>query len=118
MWCACVGVARCDCKSGEKVNMTKLLVGLCLLLGASFPACRADGTLDFLILGDWGGQDTSPYYTTAEKEIAEQMGKTAEQVGSQFTLALGDNFYSFGVKNVDDPRFEETFEVSYTTNIM
>lgn len=118
MWCACVGVARRDCKSGEKVNMTKLLVGLCLLLGASFPACRADGTLDFLILGDWGGQDTSPYYTTAEKEIAEQMGKTAEQVGSQFTLALGDNFYSFGVKNVDDPRFEETFEVSYTTNIM
>ena len=89
----------------------KVLVGVCLLLGATFSSCRGDGTLDFLILGDWGGQSSSPYYTKAEEEIAEQMGKTASQVASQFTLALGDNFYSFGVKDVDDPRFEETFEV-------
>lgn len=97
-------------KSKPSTEM-KGLVGVCLLLVASFTACRGDGTLDFLILGDWGGQDTSPYYTKAEEEIAEQMGKTATQIASQFTLALGDNFYSFGVKDVDDPRFEETFEV-------
>ena len=39
------------------------------------------------------------------------MGKKAAEIGSQFTVALGDNFYSFGVQNVDDPRFKETYEV-------
>lgn len=62
-------------------------------------------------MGDWGGQDTPPYYTEAEMEIAEQMGKRAAKIGSHFTVALGDNFYGLGVKNVDDPRFQETFEV-------
>ena len=28
----------------------------------------------------------------------------------KFILAVGDNFYSTGVKNADDPRFKETFE--------
>ena len=39
------------------------------------------------------------------------MGKKAAEIGSQFTVALGDNFYRFGVQNVDDPRFKETYEV-------
>ena len=39
------------------------------------------------------------------------MGKVAEELRSQFTVALGDNFYGFGVKSVDDPRFQETYEV-------
>ena len=39
------------------------------------------------------------------------MGKVAEEFGSQFSVSLGDNFYDDGVKSVDDPRFQETFEV-------
>lgn len=39
------------------------------------------------------------------------MGELAEKLGSQFTISVGDNFYGTGVKNVDDPRFKETFEV-------
>lgn len=39
------------------------------------------------------------------------MGKKASEIGSQFTVALGDNFYLMGVSDVDDPRFKETFEV-------
>ena len=72
----------------------------------------ATGSLNFLVLGDWGGQPTSPYYTTAEKDIAAAMGKTAQNVDSQFTISVGDNFYENGVQNVADPRFDETFEVS------
>ena len=73
----------------------------------------SEKTLKFLVVGDWGGKDTSPYYTPAQQQVAEQMGKTAEQIGADFTMSVGDNFYSKGVQNVDDPRFKETFEVSH-----
>ena len=72
---------------------------------------KAEDKLDFVMIGDWGGQPSAPYYTTAEADIADQMGKKATEVGAQFTVALGDNFYDTGVKNVDDLRFTETFEV-------
>ena len=39
------------------------------------------------------------------------MGITAEKLESSFQLSLGDNFYYYGVKNVEDERFNETFEV-------
>lgn len=93
-----------------------LCIGTTLLLfevgAASSLYGRASGALNFIVLGDWGGQDDSPYTTMGEENVAEQMGKTAAEVGSQFTLSLGDNFYENGVTNVDDPRFKETFEVS------
>jgi len=64
------------------------------------------------MLGDWGGQEEAPYYTPAQKEVATQMGRKAAETNSKFTIALGDNFYYYGVQDVDDPRFKETFEVS------
>lgn len=71
-----------------------------------------DASLTFLVLGDWGGQESSPYTTPAEVELAGVMGKKASEIGSEFTLALGDNFYHEGVKDVHDKRFQQTFEVS------
>ena len=65
-------------------------------------------------MGDWGGQPTSPYYTSAQKDVAHQMGRKAEEISSQFTVGLGDNFYDHGVTDVDDSRFNTTFEVSIT----
>ena len=76
-----------------------------------FSACFCADSLSFLVVGDWGGQSDPPYYTEAEKEVAGCMAETAANIGSQFTMALGDNFYPDGVKDVDDPRFNETFEV-------
>ena len=81
-----------------------------LLISACLCASDAD-SLNFLVVGDWGGQSDPPYYTEAEKEVAGCMAETAANIGSQFTMALGDNFYPDGVKDVDDPRFNETFEV-------
>ena len=72
----------------------------------------SENTLKFLVVGDWGGIDISPYYTPAQQHIARQMGNTAEEVGAKFTVSVGDNFYTQGVQDVDDPRFKETFEVS------
>ena len=75
------------------------------------PLQEATGSLSFLVVGDWGGQPTSPYYTKSQKDVADAMGKTAQTLGSQFTIALGDNFYDLGVQDIDDKRFKDTFEV-------
>ena len=87
-----------------------LLVLLLMKGGAALHI--ANGTLNFVAVGDWGGQTDSPYTTQGEESVAEQMGATAARLGSQFTLGLGDNFYENGVADADDPRFKETFEVS------
>ena len=71
-------------------------------------------SLNFMVVGDWGGQDDPPYYTNPEQDVAKQMGDIAASMGAQFTLSMGDNFYDNGVTDVDDPRFKETFEVKYS----
>ncbi|XP_006811313.1 tartrate-resistant acid phosphatase type 5-like [Saccoglossus kowalevskii] len=68
----------------------------------------------FTALGDWGGKATHPYTTVVEVAVAKAMGNVADMYQSQFTLALGDNFYEDGVLSVDDPRFQETFENVFT----
>ena len=87
-----------------------LLAGSCSHLAVAATR-RAAESLDFLVVGDWGGQDTEPYYTTGERNVARAMGVTAAKIGSEFTIGLGDNFYDDGVTDVTDPRFRETFEV-------
>jgi len=70
----------------------------------------------FLVMGDWGGQDSPPFTTAAETATAAGMGKIAASASATFGLALGDNFYSYGVKNVQDPRFQGTFEKVFTAD--
>ncbi|ESO94598.1 hypothetical protein LOTGIDRAFT_118400 [Lottia gigantea] len=73
-----------------------------------------DKTLRFLILGDWGGTDHHPYTVHNQLAVAHQMKETARSEKPKFILALGDNFYYNGVKNVEDHRFKDTFEHVYT----
>ena len=90
-----------------------LLYIVVLVLALSHVAVSAPeaDSLNFTVLGDWGGQSIFPYTTSAQRAIAKVMGVQAKADGSQFTFALGDNFYSYGVKDVNDKRFKETFEV-------
>ena len=74
-------------------------------------------SLNFMVVGDWGGQSDPPYYTDPEQDVAKQMGQVAAAIGSQFTLSMGDNFYDNGVTDVNDPRFKNTFEVCASTCI-
>ncbi len=67
-------------------NMAMLIAVLCSL----FLTVTTDDSLNFLVLGDWGGQESSPYYTTAEKEVADVMGKKAQEINAKFVMALGD----------------------------
>ncbi|XP_020797533.1 tartrate-resistant acid phosphatase type 5a isoform X1 [Boleophthalmus pectinirostris] len=71
-------------------------------------------SIKFVAIGDWGGVPYPPYITAVQKATAQEMSKVAEQVGADFVLALGDNFYYKGVDSVDSPRFKETFESVYT----
>jgi hypothetical protein len=93
------------------------VVVLCIsLLSSSLPSRShrngvATSSLNFMVVGDWGGQNEHPYYTGPEQDVAKQMGDIADSMGTQFTLSMGDNFYDYGVTAVDDPCFKETFEV-------
>ena len=68
-------------------------------------------SLNFLVVGDWGGKNDSPYYTDGETSVAKAMDSKAQETNSQFVLGLGDNFYDYGVTDMYDKRFQETFEV-------
>lgn len=69
--------------------------------------CTGNRTsIKFLAVGDWGGVPYPPYITAVQKATAREMSKVAEQMGADFILALGDNFYYRGVDSVDSPRFK------------
>lgn len=63
-------------------------------------------SIKFLAIGDWGGVPHPPYITPVQKATAREMSEVAEQMGADFVLALGDNFYYKGVDSVDSPRFK------------
>ena len=67
------------------------------------------GALNFIVMGDWGRNGADH-----QKEVAAQMGKTAFEIKSQFTIAAGDNFYPSGVISQWDPLFKYSFEDIYT----
>ncbi|XP_061087366.1 tartrate-resistant acid phosphatase type 5a [Conger conger] len=77
---------------------------------------RNKSSIRFLAVGDWGGLPFPPYITPIEKATAREMGKVAQQLGADFVLALGDNFYYKGVDSVHDPRFQDTFENIFTAD--
>lgn len=63
-------------------------------------------SIKFLAVGDWGGVPYPPFITPVQKATAREMSTVAEQMGADFVLALGDNFYYKGVDSVDSPRFK------------
>ncbi|XP_064258118.1 tartrate-resistant acid phosphatase type 5 [Passer domesticus] len=88
-----------------------MLAVLCLaLLAAVAPAVAPGGALSFLALGDWGGLPEPPFVTPRQVAVAAAMGRAVTELGGDFVLALGDNFYYEGVRDEWDPRFQDTFE--------
>src|SRR5436190_9727127 len=59
------------------------------------------GALNFIVMGDWGRNGADH-----QKEVAVQMGKTATEIISEFTISTGDNFYPSGVISEFDPSFK------------
>ena len=102
-------------------RLLTLVLVLGLLASRPLPAAHAAGTgclsaderrqgeIRFLVLGDWGRNGGR-----AQRAVARQMGKTAEN-GVDFVITAGDNFYENGVSGVDDPAWAESYRDVYTS---
>ncbi|XP_039055830.1 purple acid phosphatase 4-like [Hibiscus syriacus] len=70
---------------------------------------KTDGSLSFLVIGDWGRRGL---YN--QSEVAFQMGRIGEKLDIDFVISTGDNFYDNGLTSVYDPAFRESFTNIYT----
>ncbi len=92
-------------------KITRRHVVLSLSAAAVFPLdamARDKAALTFLAVGDWGrGGDFH------QQDVADQMGKAANDLSASFIVSVGDNFYEDGVTGVDDPAWQASFENVY-----
>lgn len=72
---------------------------------------KADGSLDILVIGDWGRRGL---YN--QSDVAFQMGKMGERLDADFIISAGDNFYEDGLIDEEDPLFYESFTNIYTAS--
>ncbi|XP_031092421.1 purple acid phosphatase 17-like [Ipomoea triloba] len=98
---------------------------LCLWVGVVFGLCfasaiaelptfhhptKGDGSLSFLVIGDWGRKGD---YN--QSQVAFQMGEIGEQLAIDFVVSTGDNFYDNGLTGEHDQAFTESFTDVYTS---
>ncbi|XP_031281160.1 purple acid phosphatase 8-like isoform X1 [Pistacia vera] len=72
---------------------------------------KADGSLSFLVIGDWGRRGA---YN--QSQVAFQMGRIGEDLNIDFVASTGDNFYDDGLKSINDLLFQESFTQIYTAS--
>jgi len=78
-----------------------------LALAAPLPAQSA-GSLNFLVISDWGGKGG-----TSQVAVARQMGRTAAARKSSFVITCGDNYHANGISSEHSPRWKTEFEDIY-----
>ena len=67
----------------------------------------AAGVVRFVAIGDTGEGNEAQY------AVGQAIVELCAIKGCDFGMLLGDNFYDSGVKGVDDPQFQEKFELPY-----
>ncbi|CAH2037665.1 unnamed protein product [Thlaspi arvense] len=70
---------------------------------------KPDGTISFLVIGDWGRRGS---YN--QSHVALQMGEIGEKLDIDFVISTGDNFYDNGLLGLHDPLFQDSFTNIYT----
>jgi len=98
------------------LNLCIIIVGVAILFIVFIKSSSrySPSKLNFLIMGDWGGHPDKPYTTEEQIITARGMAKIGKKIKAKGVLALGDNFYNKGVSDVNDPRFQTTFENVFT----
>ncbi|XVF12241.1 hypothetical protein REPUB_Repub08aG0098400 [Reevesia pubescens] len=101
------------------IMLLEIICGLCFVtvLGElerfehpiSSSSSKGDGSLRFLVVGDWGRRGAFN-----QSQVACQMGKIGEKLDIDFVVSTGDNFYDNGLNSEHDPAFEESFTNIYT----
>jgi tartrate-resistant acid phosphatase type 5 len=97
------------------INTTRrqLISSTSLLISAAAISPRAlaqdvKPELNFLVVGDWG-RDGKMY----QRQVAVQMDRAASLMRSRFVVSTGDNFYTLGVRSLDDSKWGTSFEDIY-----
>jgi tartrate-resistant acid phosphatase type 5 len=85
-----------------------LLISGAAALAATIPAFGAEHEPTFLAIGDWGFKGSS-----GQRKVAAAMTSAARHLAPRFVISVGDNFYGKGVRSVDDPHWQESFEAVY-----
>ena len=83
---------------------------------AATPLVVADKPIaatSFLVIGDWGRRGSF-----LQREVAAAMSKCAYDAHARFTVSVGDNFYSSGVKSVHDSHWRDSFENVYYSQFL
>ncbi len=65
------------------------------------------GTVRFVAFGDTGEGNEAQY------AVGQAMATLCAEKGCDFGILLGDNFYDSGVEGVDDPQWQDKFELPY-----
>jgi len=73
-------------------------------------------TLNFLIVGDWGGNSDANPVSNSQAACAKGIANVASVMNSEFVVGLGDNFYSHGLHEDNKWRFKTTFDDVYTSS--
>ena len=76
---------------------------------------HARDEFSWLVLGDWGGRAAPKFTTEIQLRVAKSMKRTARMRQPEYLVAIGDNFYNWGVENLTDPMWQHTFEDVYDT---
>lgn len=103
------------CLQPEAVRTTRVVRTVRQGGATAVPEHRINSTrLHFLVTADWGGLPVWPWTTPGQRKVAAALGRVAQARRSAFILSLGDHFYFHGVRSVDDPRWQRTFDNVFT----
>ncbi|EPS68458.1 hypothetical protein M569_06313, partial [Genlisea aurea] len=70
---------------------------------------KGDGTVRFLVVGDWGRKGDFN-----QSLVADKMGTIGDEMDIDFVVSTGDNFYDNGLEGETDPAFLDSFTNIYT----
>ncbi|XP_012852591.1 PREDICTED: purple acid phosphatase 17-like [Erythranthe guttata] len=79
------------------------------LVQISQPIAANDGSVNFLVVGDWGRKGAFN-----QSAVAHAMGEIGGKLKIDFVVSTGDNFYTDGLSGVNDPAFAQSFSRIYT----
>ncbi|KAK9691804.1 hypothetical protein RND81_09G221100 [Saponaria officinalis] len=102
----------------KKMSLMLIVLGLSMLLEVQVTkawlpryqqSTKDDGSLSFLVVGDWGRKGAFN-----QSFVATQMGIVGDELDVDFIISTGDNFYDDGLTGVNDTAFTESFSNIYT----
>ena len=88
------------------------------IIKQSDPLTLGKGSLNFLVLSDWGrdGMTNKDKKAVGQVIVEKQLGETAQEVDASFIVTCGDNFHGHGVPSSTDSLWLMNFENVYTAS--